>query len=204
VTVVIRLPAKVAPAATRRPARVAAARTPARPRARATDDGWETSNQIPGVGGGTTPSRPSTTSGSGAGGDGADGVLDKALEGLDGEILAERAVIRSRANETAGSSTGGAQGTAGAAGSDGRASGGAGAIPGATASMPRMPGGMPSNRTSPPSPPAVAAGPVPEDIEVAARDDDVIARQLREAAMKETDPELREKLWAEYRRYKGM
>jgi len=33
-------------------------------------------------------------------------------------------------------------------------------------------------------------------------DDDVIARQLREAAEKETDPELKKKLWEEYRRYK--
>jgi hypothetical protein len=50
----------------------------------------------------------------------------------------------------------------------------------------------------------VAAGPVPEDIPVGAQDDDIIARQLREAAMQETDPELREKLWDEYRRYKGI
>ncbi len=34
------------------------------------------------------------------------------------------------------------------------------------------------------------------------RDDDVIARQIREAAEKETDPELREKLWKEYIEYK--
>jgi hypothetical protein len=33
-------------------------------------------------------------------------------------------------------------------------------------------------------------------------DDDIVARQLREAAMKEIDPELREKLWQEYKRYK--
>jgi hypothetical protein len=33
-------------------------------------------------------------------------------------------------------------------------------------------------------------------------DDDVIARQLREAAEKETDPELKKKLWEEYKRYK--
>ena len=33
-------------------------------------------------------------------------------------------------------------------------------------------------------------------------DDDVVARQLREAAENETDPELKEKLWEEYRRYK--
>ena len=33
-------------------------------------------------------------------------------------------------------------------------------------------------------------------------DDDVVARQLREAAEKETDPELKKKLWEEYRKYK--
>jgi hypothetical protein len=34
------------------------------------------------------------------------------------------------------------------------------------------------------------------------RDDDVVARQLREAATKEQDPAIREKLWDEYRKYK--
>lgn len=34
------------------------------------------------------------------------------------------------------------------------------------------------------------------------QDDDIIARQLREAAQKEQDPELRAKLWDEYRKYK--
>ena len=33
-------------------------------------------------------------------------------------------------------------------------------------------------------------------------DDDIVARQLREAAEKETDPELRKKLWKEYETYK--
>ncbi len=33
-------------------------------------------------------------------------------------------------------------------------------------------------------------------------DDDIVARQLREAAENEQDPELREKLWDEYRKYK--
>ena len=33
-------------------------------------------------------------------------------------------------------------------------------------------------------------------------DDDVVARQLREAAEKEPDPVLKEKLWEEYRKYK--
>jgi len=33
-------------------------------------------------------------------------------------------------------------------------------------------------------------------------DDDIVARQLREAAEQETDPELKEKLWREYEAYK--
>jgi hypothetical protein len=33
-------------------------------------------------------------------------------------------------------------------------------------------------------------------------DDDIVARQLREAAENETDPELKEKLWKEYEDYK--
>lgn len=42
---------------------------------------------------------------------------------------------------------------------------------------------------------------VPDDIPDGS-DDDVVARQLREAALKETDPVLKKKLWEEYRRYK--
>jgi hypothetical protein len=34
------------------------------------------------------------------------------------------------------------------------------------------------------------------------RNDDVVARQIREAAMAEDDPRIRERLWEEYRRYK--
>ncbi len=34
-------------------------------------------------------------------------------------------------------------------------------------------------------------------------DDDIVSRQLREAAERETDPVLRDKLWEEYRKYKG-
>jgi hypothetical protein len=34
------------------------------------------------------------------------------------------------------------------------------------------------------------------------QDDDIVARQLREAAEKETDPELKEKLWKEYEEYR--
>ncbi|MGB0713185.1 MAG: hypothetical protein ACPGUC_06455 [Gammaproteobacteria bacterium] len=43
---------------------------------------------------------------------------------------------------------------------------------------------------------------VPADIPDGS-DDDVVARQLREAAENEKDPELRKRLWEEYRRYKA-
>lgn len=44
--------------------------------------------------------------------------------------------------------------------------------------------------------------PIPEDIPDP-QGDDIVAQQLREAAIAETDPALREKLWEEYRRYKA-
>jgi hypothetical protein len=43
---------------------------------------------------------------------------------------------------------------------------------------------------------------VPPDIPDG-KDDDIVARQLREAAETEQDPELRAKLWEEYRKYKN-
>ena len=44
--------------------------------------------------------------------------------------------------------------------------------------------------------------PAPDDIP-SGRDDDVVARQIRELAMSEPDPELREAIWDEYRKYTG-
>ncbi|MFT4580528.1 MAG: hypothetical protein ACI915_001825 [Gammaproteobacteria bacterium] len=53
---------------------------------------------------------------------------------------------------------------------------------------------------APPQP----GGPIPSDIP-RAPDDDIVARQLREAATRESDPALRERLWEEYRKYsKGI
>jgi hypothetical protein len=50
---------------------------------------------------------------------------------------------------------------------------------------------------------AGGSGPVSVPADVAdGSDDDIVARQLREAAMKEKDPALRDKLWQEYRDYK--
>ncbi|RLB93881.1 MAG: hypothetical protein DRH76_09745, partial [Deltaproteobacteria bacterium] len=52
-------------------------------------------------------------------------------------------------------------------------------------------------------PAAADGGVVPEDIPPTSGDD-IVARQLREVAMSEKDPQLRAKLWNEYRRYKGL
>lgn len=49
----------------------------------------------------------------------------------------------------------------------------------------------------------VAATAPPADIP-SGDDDDVVARQIREAALREKDPVLREKLWDEYRKYKNQ
>ena len=46
-----------------------------------------------------------------------------------------------------------------------------------------------------------APAPIPDDIP-SAQGDDIVAKQLREAATAEIDPELRKKLWAEYKKYK--
>jgi hypothetical protein len=45
--------------------------------------------------------------------------------------------------------------------------------------------------------------PVPEDVGDG-RNDDIVLRQIREAALQEKDPVLREKLWEEYRRIRDQ
>ncbi|MBI9080874.1 MAG: hypothetical protein JEY79_14185 [Pseudodesulfovibrio sp.] len=46
-------------------------------------------------------------------------------------------------------------------------------------------------------------GTTPEDVQEA-DNDSVLEAQIREAAMREKDPEVRARLWNEYRRYKGL
>jgi hypothetical protein len=153
-----------------------------------------------------------------------DRELHKEMVEFDGMMLREREGVKERDNEHA-------AGTGGAGGFDSGYGGpppGAGGYPG-DPNGPPGPGGYatggPRMQTPPIPPPsgrdsggghrpsdpgdnrsgdyqhAAAAANVPDDIPDA-RDDDIVARQLREAAMSETDPELREKLWDEYRKYK--
>jgi hypothetical protein len=133
-------------------------------------------------------------------------ILDRQLETSTGDfdalILEEQAKQRARDRERAES----AQESTTAAGAGGIPSrnpyegtgpvsgGGGGSTGGGMGGIARGGGGAPEN-------PAIYAP--PEDIPTG-NDDDVVARQLREAAMREADPEVRERLWNEYRRYKGI
>jgi len=67
-----------------------------------------------------------------------------------------------------------------------------------TGAGPGSPGGR-IDGTDPGAPGPTAA--VPPDVGDGS-DDDIVARQIRRAAETEKDPELREKLWDEYRKYK--
>ena len=165
--------------------------------------GWEVSNQLPEAertraGSSGELSEEEEELGSN-GDDAVDAEMAKVLGEIDGSIMEDRAEQGDRENERAGGPMLPGQDVVVAAagtddGSDDSKAGTVGgtstdAIPNATDPH-RRSSGIPN---SPPTPVGVDTAD--------ARDDDVIARQLREAAIAETDPELREKLWEEYRRY---
>ncbi len=138
-----------------------------------------------------------------------DGALNGAFGDFDGFILAERA--RAQAQSAAvGDDPAGLNQETGAGGAGGQqpiilAGGGGGSGQGVGSNT--MPGtgqgaGGAGSRVATGGD-SVETFPPPEDIP-SGRDDDVVARQLREAAMREPDPELREKLWDEYRVYTGL
>ena len=124
-------------------------------------------------------------------------VLDERLrrgyETFDGFILSEREQAQNESN-AAGSAQPGGDAGGGNTSAQPQTLPEAGAPSGAAASRP-------SSSSSPPPP--TETFPPPEDIP-SGRDDDVVARQLREAAMSEPDLELREALWDEYRNYTGI
>lgn len=119
--------------------------------------------------------------------------LDDRFSKFDKQMLGERERVTSEENETGGGGGSYDEGDGGGTGY--------GDDPLQTAmnepSLPPgghsgFPGDKQTESVSQPPPPDVGDG----------RDDDIIARQLREAAQKEKDPELRAKLWEEYRKYK--
>jgi hypothetical protein len=154
--------------------------------------------------------------------------LEKSLREFDGLILSEQEVLDARRTEaeaggggtgngsarggSAGTGTGEQAGGAEGAGDEGdgdegdRVAGSAASMGGGTGGSPDTPGAEPAGGGEGATMDgdevgAAATGRVPRDVGDGS-DDDIVARQLREAAMSEPDPELREKLWDEYRAYK--
>ncbi|WP_293372993.1 hypothetical protein, partial [Nevskia sp.] len=129
--------------------------------------------------------------------------IDRSLEAFDARIAREQVALQSdREAAAAAASTvgggGGAGGDGGLPGGNGPPGGPPPGIGGEEVAGDEPPGGTASGRQSRGNRPDL---PTPADIPDG-RDDDVVARQLREAAERETDLPLREKLWKEYRDYK--
>jgi len=140
-----------------------------------------------------------------------EGVLNDTMASYDGMILREREYVLNRGNQE-GSEEELERGGAGGSLPDGE-------LPYDEAGEEEAGGGSPSGQDDRSSGGGYRPGgpaqnrdgdfnhegqtPPPEDIP-SGNDDDVVARQIREAAMRETDPVLREKLWDEYRKYKNQ
>jgi hypothetical protein len=131
--------------------------------------------------------------------------LQESLAEFDGLLLREQEMLAERRS-------GGGEGTQGGGGGSGGSDGGASGTSeaeaaespqGESSSAVAEAGGAGSSKPdSGEVASGVTSGPIPPDVGDGS-DDDIVARQLREAAMKEEDPELREKLWQEYREYKS-
>ncbi len=140
-----------------------------------------------GYGGSQDQGRGGKTAGTGqTSGQGTGSSQSTGSEGTAGQDSQDSETDGTRAaQETGGSATG--------TGEEGTATIGEGAGSGEGAGPPVEEGGAEqSDRRSS----------QPGKVELETGDDDVVARQLREAAEKETDPELKKKLWEEYRKYK--
>ncbi len=141
-----------------------------------------------------------------------DARLEEGYADFDGAILSERERAQGQANE-AGSSVMGTGGTGEEEGNGGDGGGlesgtGEGTVMASASNNSSgggyLPSGVESNgREGEFSNQNQPTFPAPADIPNG-DDDDVVARQLREAALHEPDAELREKLWNEYRKYTGL
>ncbi len=166
--------------------------------------GWEISNQLPEPGGlatqdeqsgiGELPGEFDQELGDNRGLDPEDEELRRVLGVLDGEIMEERSDDLARANDRAAAAGGPAdmQAEETTSESQGESSdSGVGEENSAVSEATNKGDGTPN---LPPTMHTVADTPD-------ARDKEVYARQLREAAMAEEDPELKEKLWEDYETY---
>ena len=130
--------------------------------------------------------------------------FEQSLGEFDEKLLREQDRVKAQKPQSSASdSGGGAAGDAGGENGGGEAQGSAedGAQSGQQSDQQGSAVGNDEEQTargSKGSSPASSAPPGTPD----GSDDDVIARQLREAAENEADPELKKKLWEEYARYK--
>jgi hypothetical protein len=138
---------------------------------------------------------------------------------IDESLLKRQQEIRQKAKNkssasaraSGGGGAGGASGASTRSGANGQKGSQAGSTKSATDRPSRAGKGNPVRGDGTSTPPRGPAG-AESDRRAAKRvesnesgsDDDIIARQLREAAEKETDPILKKKLWEEYRKYKGL
>lgn len=141
-------------------------------------------------------------------------ALDARLEAgyavFDGAILSERERAQGQANEagsavmgTGGGGEGEGEGAEGGGFESGQSSTVIASAPNNSSGGGYLPSGATGGREGEFSNQNQPTFPAPADIP-SGDDDDVVARQLREAALHEPDPELREKLWNEYRKYTGL
>ncbi len=151
---------------------------------------WETSNEAP-----NEPTQSSQSGGSGEEGPklqtAQQGKLQSTLDDFDREIMNERQVLA--ASEAPASESQLKVQETGQKPNRG---------PSADQNNANVEGGSGDFQVNAqPIPARRAVNSIPDDVPDA-RDDDIIARQIREAAMQEEDPVLKEKLWEEYKRYK--
>jgi len=133
-------------------------------------------------------------------------TLDESVGGFDEVLADEQREISTAGRNTegfGGGETGGAgsgrvglgkQGGSGGGGSGGPGGGAAGSVSGPPDEREASIGGMSEEEIK---------ARTPDDIPDLVSED-IVAKQLREAALSEDDPELRERLWEEYRMYNDL
>lgn len=124
-----------------------------------------------------------------------EGVLDESIGGFDEVIMEEQQEIAKVSRNTEGFGQGDASGQSGGVGLGSQSGGGGGASGNVQVSNRAEERKSSVDDLSD----AEKQARTPDDIVLV--DEDIVARQLREAALAEEDPELRERLWEEYRKY---
>ena len=129
-----------------------------------------------------------------------EGELEKSVGDFDGVLNEEQREISTVGRNTEGFGGGGSGGGVGL----GRQAGGGSGVQGTGETADTgSPGGGGSTASVSGMDDDEIKSRTPEDIPDLVSED-IVAKQLREAALAEDDPELRERLWEEYRKYNGL